>query len=598
MTRREGCSWARGLMPLGLVLLLMAVHPRDSRSEWLPNGNPITHPGQLPTVRLAPDASGGLYVSWDTGYTQPLKLARFLADGRMAEGWPSGSSTGLSLFPYPWWGYPQSAIEDGHGGVFALAEAVDCAHSCGGDYHVLLATRIQPDAARAPEWPVEGVQLGIGGNNKSRPQIASDDDGQGGLLAAWSVAPLAGTHSSPREVRAQRVNASGELLWGSGGLVVQPVTPAYELGVTVVGDGRGGAFVFWLDAMATRIRGQHLSADGRAQWSDSGAVVVRAGSVIVSYRAIAEGPGGALLAWIDRSSGGGTLHVTRARGDRVGAFQTETVARWLPADAELSVAGDRQGGTLLAWSEALGDTDRVILAQHFDHGGQPPWGRRGVVVSSARSRKHALKIVSDGAGGAYLAWGDSRAEAEVYAMHLDRRGGVTGRWRRNGSPLCQPMQGLLAVELVADGNRAAFVAWTDERQYPGWLYADEITSLTRLTPAGPAASLPASETISGPRRAEATGVASPAVELAVTAVEPNPSSGAQVVRFSLPNESPAVLELLDVTGRRVWSQEVGSMGPGEHSIRIGGNVRVPSGVYFVRLAQGERVSTARAVVLR
>jgi hypothetical protein len=575
------------------------IHPHDGCAEWLPDGNVVAHPYPPNSVRLASDASGGVYVAWAGGYAGSLRLSRISADGRMAADWPDGSQPGIGLFPYPWWGYPQSVIEDGHGGAFVIEEASDCAHTCGGDYHYVLATRIQANAVRAPGWPADGVRLGIGGNNKSRPQIDADADAQGGVVAAWSVAPIAYGPTVPREVRAQRIDGSGRLLWGDDGVVVQPVSPVYNLAVTIVADGRGGAFVFWLGAASTRILGQHLSADGKTQWADGGEVVVDAsGSVIGAYRAIADRSGGATLAWIAGSPSGGTLSLTRVRGDRASASQTEIIARSLPADAELSMAADRSGGGLLAWSEGLGDTNRAILAQRFNHGGQPMWRGRGVMVSSARSQKRALNIVSDGSGGAYLAWGDSRAEGELYAMRLDRWGESADGWRRDGSPLCQPMKGLLAVELVADGNRAAFVAWTDERQYPGDSYPYQIASLMRLTPTGPAASPPANGAPTITRGAEVALVARPAVELAVNAVEPSPSQGVGVVRFSLAHESPALLELFDLGGRRLWSEEVGSMGPGEHSIRVGGTAWVPSGVYFVRLTQGDRAASARVAIVR
>lgn len=220
------------------------------------------------------------------------------------------------------------------------------------------------------------------------------------------------------------------------------------------------------------------------------------------------------------------------------------------------------------------------------------------MVSSARSEKRALKIVSDGSGGAYLAWGDSRPEAEVYGMHLDRWGAATRGWRRDGSPLCRPMQGLHAVELVADRDVAAYVAWTDERQAAGASYSDAIASLMRLTPAGPASSPPASEGVASARgRTEVAGGARPAIELAVDAIEPRLSAGAGIVRFSLANGSPASLEMLDVAGRRMWSCEVGPLGAGEHRIRLGGAAWVPSGVYFVRLTQGNRVASARVAII-
>jgi hypothetical protein len=86
--------------------------------------------------------------------------------------------------------------------------------------------------------------------------------------------------------------------------------------------------------------------------------------------------------------------------------------------------------------------------------------------------------------------------------------------------------------------------------------------------------------------------------LAISGVYPNPSSGAMTVAFALPSGEPARLDLIDVAGRRVASRSVGSLGAGPHSVRLFGPELLPAGVYLLRLGQGDRVVTAKAVVTR
>jgi hypothetical protein len=79
---------------------------------------------------------------------------------------------------------------------------------------------------------------------------------------------------------------------------------------------------------------------------------------------------------------------------------------------------------------------------------------------------------------------------------------------------------------------------------------------------------------------------------------PNPSyRGRLNVAFSLPSGERAMLEVMDVSGRRVAAREVGSLGAGRHTIDLGAEHRLPTGVYFVRLVQGSRVATARMVMI-
>jgi hypothetical protein len=85
------------------------------------------------------------------------------------------------------------------------------------------------------------------------------------------------------------------------------------------------------------------------------------------------------------------------------------------------------------------------------------------------------------------------------------------------------------------------------------------------------------------------------------ALEPvrNPTQGgALTVRFTLPSTAPASLELLDVAGRRVATQEVGSLGAGQYTLELGeGRVLAP-GLYLVRLRQGADARVTRVTVLQ
>jgi hypothetical protein len=70
------------------------------------------------------------------------------------------------------------------------------------------------------------------------------------------------------------------------------------------------------------------------------------------------------------------------------------------------------------------------------------------------------------------------------------------------------------------------------------------------------------------------------------------------MRFALPDAAPAILELFDVAGRRLWSRDVGSLGPGEHEVRLGDGAWFPPGLYLTRLTQGDHMATARVAIVR
>ncbi len=79
---------------------------------------------------------------------------------------------------------------------------------------------------------------------------------------------------------------------------------------------------------------------------------------------------------------------------------------------------------------------------------------------------------------------------------------------------------------------------------------------------------------------------------------PNPAVGGRViVRFGLPRAEAATIEVFDLSGRRVLSRAVGSLGAGAHSIDLTEEHHLAAGVYFARLQQGAQQRGVRILVM-
>jgi hypothetical protein len=89
-----------------------------------------------------------------------------------------------------------------------------------------------------------------------------------------------------------------------------------------------------------------------------------------------------------------------------------------------------------------------------------------------------------------------------------------------------------------------------------------------------------------------------APEFALAGVRPNPASRDLTVAFSLPDATPARLELLDLAGRRVMVREVGAMGAGSHVVGLAEGRTIAPGLYVIRLSRAGRSLATRAIVVR
>ena len=87
--------------------------------------------------------------------------------------------------------------------------------------------------------------------------------------------------------------------------------------------------------------------------------------------------------------------------------------------------------------------------------------------------------------------------------------------------------------------------------------------------------------------------------LALLGFFPNPSRGENLsMAIVLPDAGHAEVELLDISGRRVFARQLDAGDPGTLRIPLGPGTRLPPGIYLARVRQGARTATARLTVVR
>ena len=88
------------------------------------------------------------------------------------------------------------------------------------------------------------------------------------------------------------------------------------------------------------------------------------------------------------------------------------------------------------------------------------------------------------------------------------------------------------------------------------------------------------------------------VAFALKGAFPNPSDGRRpAVTLSLPASEGARLEVLDITGRRMWAESLEALGAGTHTVRLAPERPFPAGIYLLRRVQGGRDQRGRFVVV-
>lgn len=182
-----------------------------------------------------------------------------------------------------------------------------------------------------------------------------------------------------------------------------------------------------------------------------------------------------------------------------------------------------------------------------------------------------------------------------HATHLTRHGTIAEGWPEGGATISDaPLTSPNMLDLAADAEGGAVLAWGANTALAGT--PDQVWA-QQLSAHGVAdSSKRVVEKHEPPNRVPAAE--SPRLEFALASPRPNPSSRGFEVEFSLPDASPATLDVIDVSGRRVWARQVGDLGVGRHVLHVSAEPSLPPGIYLVRLAQADRSVTVREAVMR
>jgi hypothetical protein len=140
---------------------------------------------------------------------------------------------------------------------------------------------------------------------------------------------------------------------------------------------------------------------------------------------------------------------------------------------------DGTGGAIIAWQDPR-NGNQDIYANRMDASGARQWGGPGVAVSIASGDQTHPGLATDGAGGAFVTWSDFRngPDSDIYAQRIDASG--SSQWALNGVAVCNAINGqaggLVPPAIIPDGAGNAIIAWADGRGPDVDIYAQRVVA--------------------------------------------------------------------------------------------------------------------------
>ena len=255
-------------------------------------------------------------------------------------------------------------------------------------------------------------------------------------------------------------------------------TATNQGGNLIISDSSEGAIIAWTDTRSDAegdIYLQRLGAAGNFLWSPNGVPICTAQGrqeafYVLSNRYIAsDGKGGVIVTWEDNRGRDADIYAQRvdANGDVLWITDGIDVCTAAGVQSFPQIVGDGEGGAIITWHDLRDRNKADVFAQRVDSKGRVLWPEDGISLCAAMGWRRRPQIVSDGTGGAIIAWLDGRnagklgtaAVTDIYVQRVDASGRLV--WPANGVPVVytQNIAETLYYTLISDGLGGAIVVW-------------------------------------------------------------------------------------------------------------------------------------------
>lgn len=437
-----------------------------------------TDPGTQDKPAATSDGAGGAIITWQDSRSGHYRVyaQRVDADGNVL--WATdGVRVCMDDSQSAYQDEPQIA-SDGAGGAIITWQDHRKGYVSNPYYSTdfdIYAQRIDANGNRL--WAGTGVLVCGALGSQRAPKITSD--GYGGAAIAW-VDRRSLNVNSKEDIYAQRINANGSRLWAADGVAICTSSET-QWDLQLVSDGSGGAIITWDDRRHLYnpdIYAQRVSSGGSPIWGGNGRAICTAQGGQASPQLVSDGSGGAIITWQDsrdHSNNISDIYVQRVNSSGSRLWQGNGVPIEATAGSGYSprLVSDGSGGAIIVWrNEAGGEYN--IHAQRVDaNNGSRLWATDGVPICAAPGHQSAPQLVSDGADGAIITWSDGRTYGSTYyyAQRVDANSNV--QWTADGVPI----NGAAGYpDFVSDGSGGAIMAWRDSRSGNADIYARRVES--------------------------------------------------------------------------------------------------------------------------
>jgi hypothetical protein len=320
-------------------------------------------------------------------------------------------------------------------------------------------------------WGSNDIQINNGPDEKDYPDIAVDSNGYS--VVVWEDDRDDG--SSPG-IYAQRLDPNGNTLWGSDRKVNQSVGVYNCYNPDVAIDSDGNAIVVWYGSPSfTEIYAQKLDTSGNPLWGSTDVTVNQNTTGTQEDAAVAvDSAGNAYVVWSDYRNGSidGEIYAQK--------LNSSGVPKWGSNDLKVNqnlsllrqrtpdIAVDSDNNIIVIWEDNRTDSDFDIYAQKYNSDGVALWDSDDILVNQNSGSLDQVRatIGVDPDDNIIVAWLEDRNTAtitEVFAQKLSSSGNPL--WDSSDKQINQypQVRALNNPKIAVDSEGYSFIIWDDKR---------------------------------------------------------------------------------------------------------------------------------------
>ncbi len=331
------------------------------------------------------------------------------------------------------------------------------------------------------QWTTNGISICNVLGNQENPNAVTGSNGD--VFIVWED-----SRGANKKIYAQRILKNGNIKWLLNGLKVSDVAASRQVDPKIISDNAGGCIVVWEDSSTTsnyNIKAQRIDSSGNLLWGLTGITVCNAFDKQINSRIVINSANDIYITWQDRRNGS-DYDIYTQKLNLLGQIQFVAngapVCTFIGSQTNPKIEVVDNTGVFIVWQDKRFGSESDIFAEYINSNGSKSFGSSNLVVCNAIRSQSAIDVLADVVNAQLnVVWKDERvstSNVNLYLQKIPKSGAVL--FTANGIPIATQANNQLLANIITDGVGGAIISYQDSSSGNWNILGQRINSLGTL----------------------------------------------------------------------------------------------------------------------